>query len=214
VWKGASPLYGIPHIPRYVVRSPDPELFLKPLFDNPSLAELKICDFSESHLQEPSTSLQFTKRTMNCPNVYASPEVILDDLASPASDIWALGNTLYQIMTGGWESQPAIPGRPGCSRDEVLSSMVRMFGKLPEKWWDRWEKRSEYFDVEGRWVAEKDPLPCPPVELCARMSRRVLSGSEREAFGKILYGMLAYEPGSRLTARDLVEELTKLGWLR
>jgi hypothetical protein len=88
-----------------------------------------------------------------------------------------------------------------------------MFGKLPQRWWDSWEKRSEYFDVEGRWVAKKDPLSYPPTELCAGMPRS-LSESEREAFGKMLYGMFAYEPGSRLTARDLVEELTKLGWLR
>ncbi|KAH6877435.1 kinase-like domain-containing protein [Coprinopsis sp. MPI-PUGE-AT-0042] len=206
---GKSPLYEAPHMPRYVVYSPDSELFLGPLFENPSLAELKICDFSESSLHDPATSPSGIKRKMNCPIVYAAPEVIFDDLASPASDIWALGNTIHQIMTG-CGTLTAIPGRAGCSREEVLCSMVRMFGKLPERWWSRWEKRSEYFDDEGRWIGEKES-PSPPRALCTGISATFLSESEKEAFREVLCRIFAYEPEDRLTARGLVKELTNMG---
>ncbi|KAH6877432.1 kinase-like domain-containing protein [Coprinopsis sp. MPI-PUGE-AT-0042] len=210
VVKDASPLYDVPHIPRYVVYSPDSSLFLEPLFENPSLAELKICDFSESSLHDPATSPSGIKRKLNCPNVHAAPEVIFDDLASPASDIWALGNTIHQIMTGGGtESLTAIPGSPGCSRDEVLCHMVRIFGKLPERWWSRWEKRSEYFDDEGRWVAGKE-TPSPEGALCSGIPAVYLSESEKEAFRKVLSGIFVYEPEDRLTARGLVEELARM----
>lgn len=34
-------------------------------------------------------------------------------------------------------------------RDEVLAEVVRTFGKLPDRWWGRWEKRPDYFAEVG-----------------------------------------------------------------
>ncbi|KAH6912418.1 kinase-like domain-containing protein [Coprinopsis sp. MPI-PUGE-AT-0042] len=208
VVEGTSPLFNEPHIPRYVVHLPDYTVFFEQLFQSPSLAELKICDFSESSPFDPAHAS--IKRKLNCPNIHAAPEVIFDDLASPASDIWAMGNTMHQIMDGGGtEGRTAIPGTAGCSSDEVLCGMIRIFGKLPERWWNSWEKRGEYFDGEGLWVAEKELLD-PPRPLGTAMHTSFFPGGRKEPFVKILYRMFEYEPEDRLTAHALVEEL---GWL-
>jgi serine/threonine-protein kinase SRPK3 len=96
-----------------------------------------------------------TKRKLNCPNVHAAPEVIFDDLASPSSDIWAMGNTMHQILTGGGlEGLTFIPGAEHCSKDDGVAETVRILGKLPETWWSRWEARSKHYDEEGRLTGE------------------------------------------------------------
>jgi serine/threonine-protein kinase SRPK3 len=203
--KDRSPLFDPPHIPRYIVFPACHSLLFEQIFANPSLAELKICDFGESSLLDPpSTS---TKRHLNCPNVYAAPEVIFDNVASFATDIWALGNTIHHIMDGGSDGETAIQARLGCSRDEVLCSMVLTLGsKLPERWWNIWEKRKDYFDEEGEWVGGKRPYG--PSALGPRMfPPGSFLGGRWEAFVEILRRTFAYEPMERLTAPELVKEL-------
>ncbi|KAH6903318.1 kinase-like domain-containing protein [Coprinopsis sp. MPI-PUGE-AT-0042] len=217
VRKDRSPLFDVPHLPRYVVRLPDYALFFSHLFANPSLAELRICDFSESSLQDPVAFPNGIERQLNCPIIHRAPEVLFDNLVSPASDIWALGNTMHQILDGGGpEGRTAIPGASRCSRDDVLYEMVRTLGsKLPERWWNAWQKRGEYFDDQGRWVAsEKDSkvgsYP-PPEPLGSGMFEdEWFPGGKKEAFVDVLWGMFRYEPGERLTAREVVKKLAVL----
>ncbi|KAH6903278.1 kinase-like domain-containing protein [Coprinopsis sp. MPI-PUGE-AT-0042] len=213
LWEGRSPLFEPSHLPRYAVRSPNPELFLDHLLQDPSLAELKICDFSESSLHDPSAPFHGTKRTVNSPRIHAAPELIFDNVVSPASDIWALGNVMHQIMTGGGGggSVTAIPGGSARSRDQVLRGMVCVLGKLPEKWWNRWETQSEFCDDEGQWEWD-DTSYFRPKPLGAQINPYYLSASQKECFVKVLSGMFAYEPERRLTAHALVEELTSARW--
>ncbi|KAH6877433.1 protein kinase [Coprinopsis sp. MPI-PUGE-AT-0042] len=105
--KGRSSLFNVPHLPRFVVYPAHYTHFYEQLFADPSLAELRICDFSESSLFDPATLVPHgTKRKLNCPDTHLAPEVIFDDLVSPASDIWALGNSMHQIMDGGGTEGP------------------------------------------------------------------------------------------------------------
>lgn len=208
VVRGATPTYGPPHVPQYVVYSPDLFLFLDPFFKNPSAAQIKICDFSEASLHDP-THPEGIKRKLNCPNVHAAPEVIFDDLASPSSDIWAMGNTMHQILTGGGtEGRTFIPGAARCSKDDVVSEMVRLLGRLPEKWWTRWEARSRYRDEEGRPIGKTELEAREPLE--SRISTFYLSGAQKTAFAKVLEGIFRYEPQDRLSASDIVTALVSL----
>ncbi|KAH6903320.1 kinase-like domain-containing protein [Coprinopsis sp. MPI-PUGE-AT-0042] len=206
--EGRSPLFAACHLPRYVVQSPDDTFFFEQLFHNPSLAELRICDFGDSYLNEPANLPRGVTRKLNLHNIHAAPEVIFDNLVSPASDIWAMGNIIHQIMTGsGTDSAMVIPGSEDCSRDVAVRGMVRVFGKLPERWWNRWEKRSEFFDEEGTWIAEESEY-YRKRPLGARIPDSFLPGGQKESFVKVLSKMFVYEPESRLTARALVKELT------
>ncbi|KAH6903313.1 kinase-like domain-containing protein [Coprinopsis sp. MPI-PUGE-AT-0042] len=218
LWKGRNPPFKVPHSPRYVVGLPDYTLFFRQLFDTPSLAELRICDFSESSLHSPDTFPYGTKRKLNCPKVHRAPEVIFDDLASPASDMWALGSTMHQIMTGaGTECDTAMPipvsivgGGPGISTDKVLCAMVQVLGKLPERWWSCWEKRAEYFDEEGQGIQGEQGVEYPPKVLGKEIYAPYVGERVKEVFMKALSQILVYEPGERLKAHELVEELSAL----
>jgi serine/threonine protein kinase len=209
VVRGASPPYSVPHVPRYVVYSPDHSPFLEAIFDTPSLMQLKICDFSEASLHDPAHP-EGAKRKLNCPNVHAAPEVIFNELVSPASDIWAMGNTMHQILTGGATvGATAIPGAPGCPKDEVVSEMVRLLGKLPDRWWTRWEARSKYFDEAENWIGDtKTNRTAEPLGSC--ITAAYLPPDQKGAFEKVLAGIFVYEPQDRLTARDVVRELAYL----
>ncbi|KDR80282.1 hypothetical protein GALMADRAFT_62225 [Galerina marginata CBS 339.88] len=209
VCQGASPPYSAPHVPRYVVYSLDYSPILEAIFETPSLVQLKICDFSEASLHDPA-SPDGAKRNLNCPNVHAAPEVIFDELVSPASDMWALGNTMHQILTGGGtEGVTVIPGAPGCGKDEVVSEMVRLLGRLPDRWWTRWEARSKYFDEAGKWIVDTKANRTPE-PLSSRITEFYLPPDQRRAFEKVLAGIFVYEPQDRLTARDVVRELACL----
>jgi serine/threonine-protein kinase SRPK3 len=208
--KGKTPLYGPSHIPRYAVGTPDFELLLQAVFHNPSLASIKICDFSESSLYNPTTPIAFqgTRRNVNAPKIHRAPEVIFDNLVSPASDIWALANTMHQIMTGGPEGRTAIPSGAAPRIDDVLRGIICVLGKLPDKWWNRWERRLEFFDEQGEC---KESWPFyEPRRVGSQLPAAFLPGSQKETFGGILARMVVYEPESRITAHALVEELTSM----
>lgn len=209
VIEGTTPPYDPPNVPRYVVYSPDSSLFLEPFFQDSSAAQIKICDFSEASLHDPAHPAG-TKRTLNCPNVHTAPEVIFDDLASPASDIWAMGNTMHQILTGGGtEGVTFIPGAERCSKDDVVSEMVRLLGKLPERWWSSWEARSEYYDEEVRPVdGRRTSKVSEP--LGSRISTFYLPGEQKTLFEKVLKGIFCYEPRDRLCASEVVTALLLL----
>lgn len=202
---GAVPPHSAPHVPLYFVELPDHSLFLDHIFKNPSQGEIKICDFSESSLHDPARGS--LKRTMNCPTVYASPEVIFDQLASPSSDIWALGNTMHQILTGGGtEGRTVIPGEVGCSEDEVLCEIVLLLGKLPDRWWAQWKGRPQYFDEEGRWIGNTKAHSTPGQKLSRVTADAYLAGDEKEVFETALRGIFVYGPQDRLTASDVARE--------
>ncbi|KAH6903322.1 kinase-like domain-containing protein [Coprinopsis sp. MPI-PUGE-AT-0042] len=215
VREGMTAPFEAPHVPRYVVRLPNYTLFFQQLLNTPSLVELKICDFGQSFLHDSIASPQGIKRKLNFPNVHMAPEVIFDKLVSPASDIWALGSTMHQIMTGaGPESRTAIPVDVnyfggGCSEDEVLCAMVRALGKFPERWWDRWETRANYFDDEGRRIGE-NAWYFSPKPLGGEIYAPYVGESVKEVFVKILLKIFAYEPENRLSAQASVEELKSL----
>ncbi|KAH6903328.1 kinase-like domain-containing protein [Coprinopsis sp. MPI-PUGE-AT-0042] len=213
--KGRSSLFNVPHLPRFVVYPAHYTHFYEQLFADPSLAELRICDFSESSLFDPATLVPHgTKRKLNCPDTHLAPEVIFDDLVSPASDIWALGNSMHQIMDGGGtEGRSAIEGESECSMDEILCRMVHAFGsKLPDRWWNAWEKRTEYFDDQGQWVVDPGMFRPRQLLLGRGMYRpSFFPGGTKEAFVEVLRRIFVYEPVERLTAAELVKEL---GWLK
>jgi len=83
--------------------------------------------------------------------VYAAPEILLDDVPSPASDVWAFTVLIYYLTSGGLFLFDSTHG----TLNEVLHEVVLSLGKLPERWWLKWSDRGQYFDDSGRWVADR-----------------------------------------------------------
>jgi serine/threonine-protein kinase SRPK3 len=146
------------------------------------------------------------QRKLNCPRVYAAPEVMFDELVSPASDVWAMGNLLHYILSGGQEmGSSVISGRPNPTDEEVLKNIVLALGKLPNPWWQRWEERRKHFDEEAR--------PAEGVRGISRLvrtSKAYIKEEESEVFEKVLWGMFDYNPRMRLTSREVAN---RLEWL-
>ena len=63
-----------------------------------SECHLKITDFGESKIisqEEEKTEASFVGTAL-----YISPEMLTDNVAAPASDLWALGCIIYQMRFG------------------------------------------------------------------------------------------------------------------
>lgn len=100
--------------------------------------QIMIIDFGIAFLQEQSSP------DIGTPKAYCAPEFLFDIPRSIASDVWALGCTIFEIRTGS--SLFRYRGVP--TRDQQLMGLVEMLGKLPLEWWDRWEKGREWYGNE------------------------------------------------------------------
>lgn len=109
---------------------------------------VKICviDFGESFpiLSSPAD--------LGIPENHLPPEILLDqeNAVSKACDILALGCTLFEIR-----EQLAFFYMI-FDKDELLGEIVRLFGKLPKEWWEKWEAREHFLDEEGTWLQRGD----------------------------------------------------------
>jgi serine/threonine-protein kinase SRPK3 len=114
-----------PHVPVYVVITPDPTALLKLCLSDPSQVHVKICDFSEAFIHNNLAN----SRKLHTPLVYVAPEILLDNVPSPASDVWAFAVLVHNLMSGNGGLFPSYHG----IFNEVLHEMVLALGKLPER---------------------------------------------------------------------------------
>jgi len=186
-----------PHVPAYIVMTPDPTSLLKLCLSHPSQVNIKICDFSESFIYSPGI-----KRKLHTPAVYAAPEILLDDDPSPASDVWAFAVLVYFLVSGGCYLFPSYRSIP----NEVLSSMVQSLGKFAEHLWLKWAERGQYLDESGQWVA--GPKRKPIFGGCSgRMNEQQII-----PFESMIRKMVAYEPRERATMAEVVDGLIPDTW--
>jgi serine/threonine-protein kinase SRPK3 len=130
-----------------------------------------------------------------------------------AIDVWAFACTLASILGDG----ELFSSEFMADRDGLFFTWVRSLGKLPDKWWDRWEGRSKEFEKN---VSFKPDDPHETSENSLRQSlvgMRIGGGWEvgeglKSAFGsreldalEMLFGsMLKYHVGERIGAEEIV----------
>ncbi|KAF8542208.1 kinase-like domain-containing protein [Trichophaea hybrida] len=142
-----------------------------------SACAIKIVDFGEAFLFR-----ECIPELLHTPVWYAAPEALFHEPGGPPSDVWALGYLIYRALGCGVLFK-SFDGR----RDEVLV-MVRTFGKLPDHWWHKWEKRADYFMEDGRSAGNG------PEEL-----------KSAEILAYTLQKMLQFEPEERILAEIVVQ---------
>ncbi|KAB8278883.1 hypothetical protein BDV30DRAFT_233341 [Aspergillus minisclerotigenes] len=107
---------------------------------------IMITDFGEAF--DPRAVQQFAAHT---PLLLAPPESRFaesggsDQPLSFPGDIWTLTCTIWDIFGSG----PPFEAFP-VTLDEVTIEHVEMLGRLPDRWWSKWEERSNWFDEDGR----------------------------------------------------------------
>jgi serine/threonine protein kinase len=71
---------------------------------------------------------------------FASPEVQLHDVLTPACDVWSLGCLIFSLFQPNLDMwKPTIWAR------DTLLSFTLAYGKLPEHWWAMWKDRESFF---------------------------------------------------------------------
>ncbi|TGO17518.1 hypothetical protein BTUL_0017g00990 [Botrytis tulipae] len=97
--------------------------------------DIIIIDFGIAFLQ---TAPSFDLGT---PKSYCAPEFLFGCYRSVASDIWALGCTIFEIRTGSrLFKYDGIP-----KRDEMLIAAVRLLGTFPDDWWAAWKEGLRWY---------------------------------------------------------------------
>ena len=109
-----------------------------------------VIDFGESfEIRDPPAEV-------GIPQVYCSPEQVLENKVGRASDLWALGCTLFEIRTGR-----KLFDAFDDDVDECLDAIVTIMGRFPEPWWsETWERRRDFFedsaDANGRAIEVRE----------------------------------------------------------
>lgn len=185
--------------------------------DEISLADsaIMIADFGEAY--DPRVTKQFAAHT---PLLLAPPEsrfagsVGSDEPLSFSADIWTLACTIWDIFG----SAPPFEAFP-VTLDEVTIEHVEMLGRLPDRWWSKWEERNNWFDEDGRknvketlrqwysnsardWTQRFTEYIQQPRE---RKGFDTFSAEEENAFCSMMKSMLILEPSKRATIEHIVE---------
>ncbi|KAF8485404.1 kinase-like domain-containing protein [Gautieria morchelliformis] len=203
--KDGKPVTSTPHEPKYVVASPEWLALLQLCLKSPEAVRVKICDFGEAFLWDgnPVTTQVHT------PSVYAAPEIILhDDHVSPAVDVWALAVLMHLVLSG----RSFLFNSPRGIKNEVLREMVLTLGKLPDRWWTKWEDRSEYFDDNGSFIGDRRKLPPVSGKFLKIHSDR-MEMEELEGLEKLIRMMVSYGVTDRISAAEVVQ-LTPQSWMK
>ncbi|KAF7923038.1 uncharacterized protein EAE98_007743 [Botrytis deweyae] len=100
--------------------------------------DIIIIDFGIAFLQ---TAPSFDLGT---PKSYCAPEFLFGCYRSVASDIWALGCTIFEIRTGSRLFR--YDGIP--NRDEMLIAAVRLLGAFPDEWWAAWKEGLKWYEQQ------------------------------------------------------------------
>lgn len=137
------------------------------------------------------------------------------------ADIWTLGVSLYEVL-GERTLLETFSG----DRDDVIADMVSTCGKLPDRWWNKWWQRKEFFTPDGEWLREIQRIYTPGDRPLGQrlwdMGRGEteetcqwdVQAGEMDALKKLLEGMLMYEPDDRLKAEQLLESEYMVHWAK
>ncbi|KZT40440.1 kinase-like protein [Sistotremastrum suecicum HHB10207 ss-3] len=135
-------------------------------------------------------------------NMCMPPDMIIfQKPCSPASDIWALGCTLYYMITG------SLIAVPGSTAQEQLKSTVDNLGPLPIDWWNASPTKpyelSSSDDLQVSSSITWQKLQEHYLEIRVDRSAGTQSPQQdADDLVQLIRSMLSYDPETRPTIRD------------
>lgn len=123
-------------------------------------------------------------------------------------DVWALAVLIHIVLSGGYLLFNSYHG----IKQEVLREMVLTLGKLPDRWWTKWEDRSQYFDENGMFIGDRSKLPVVSGKFL-KMPPNRMEGKELEEFERVIRMMVSYEAVDRISVAEVVR-LTPEIWMK
>ncbi|KZS88140.1 kinase-like protein [Sistotremastrum niveocremeum HHB9708] len=131
-------------------------------------------------------------------NMCMPPDMIIfQKPCSPASDIWALGCTLYYMITG------SLIAVPGSAAQEQLKSTVDNLGPLPIDWWNA--SPTKPYELSSSVSSSITWQKLQEHYLEIRVDRSAGTQSpqqDADDLVQLIRSMLSYDPETRPTIRD------------
>lgn len=136
-----------------------------------------------------------------------------------SADIWSLAVAIWEIL-----GMKAIFSMDTPAEDEIISQWIDVLGPMPQEWYYRWEKRSEFFDDDAGRPTQKrsnnDDVWLPldkafeeSIQECRREDKMgEFDAEETAAILDLMRRMLAYRPEERLTADDVLRSEWMTRW--
>ncbi|RSL48245.1 hypothetical protein CEP54_013015 [Fusarium duplospermum] len=166
--------------------------------------KIKLIDFGESFL------FSSPPKALGIPDSYKPPELLIGGSAAPGpcTDLWALGCTLFEVR----QQIQLFYMLP--TKNDIIAEIVRLFGKLPDSLWDKWDSRKKFFDDNAQgsrseivtletFLARK--LESWGSEPGVIWSSLLTPEAERKQLADLIYKLLKYEAAKRYTAAEALE---------
>jgi serine/threonine protein kinase len=112
--------------------------------------EIVIADFGQAFLPDQPP------KQLHTPVLLLPPESIFHEQLGPAVDVWTVGCTLYHILGGRHLFEGFMP-----DEDHVVAEMISTLDALPARWWDKWEKKGDFFLDDGSWKVDTHRAHAP-----------------------------------------------------
>ncbi|KAF5646021.1 kinase domain protein [Fusarium sp. NRRL 52700] len=167
-------------------------------------AKLLLSDFGVAFRPEDKTKCE-----SNAPLVVRPPESFFEPTKPLTfeSDIWSLSCLIFELFA----HRSLIDGIIA-PQDDITAQQVHLQGIPPLEWWDKWDKRSKWFDSKGKalsnehdiwswdrrfrqWIQEPRKLE----------GMETISSEEAAALLDLLKRMLAWKPEDRPQAQQILE---------
>ncbi|EEP82768.1 predicted protein [Uncinocarpus reesii 1704] len=197
-----------PNVPPKAVLS----LYLGKIANKFNLADVQVLlgDFGEAFA--PALSSRAAK-DCNIPLAYQPPEVQFEPQTQLtfSADIWSLATAIWEII-----GMKAIFSTDWVTEDEMIAQHVDELGPMPRNWWNRWEKRAQFFDEKGCPIPGRQVWP-PIDQAFEEWVQKYRRDDGMGEFGKeetaallaLMRGMLAY----RLEDRPTVDQVLESEWM-
>jgi hypothetical protein len=106
------------------------------------------------------------------------------------------------------------------TEDEMVSQHIDVLGPMPTSWWERWEKRGEFFDQDGRptegrgvWRELEESFEYGVQHYRRKLEKGVFGEEETRAILNLIRQMLKFQPEERLTIQQVLESEWMVKWV-
>ncbi|CAG7935275.1 unnamed protein product [Penicillium salamii] len=173
----------------------------KVLYEERMLGQLKRCQWVLGDLGSTVKGDE-ERNHLAQPQVFRSPEVMLEVNWSYPTDIWNLGVVVWQLVEcellfSGWDME-----LDQHFRRIHLGQIIGLLGMPPNDLLQQGKGTPELFDKDGNWIVEDVEIKEEKLE---DREDRFYEGEEKEQFLSFIRSMVTWRQEDRLTAAELLE---------